>query len=477
MSSYGRGRGDENNRYSNRNRGFSGTGRLRSQSPTGDDSRGHMRERHYHPSRHGKLRPSTLHGLELSSNFHLGQGRGGGSTIGQGNFRGQSGINDQAGWLRSSLPNLPEKPSFPTGTGQIIPYPTILPHGSQGEKILLLANHYEILTLPIIKIYQYSLSFRIPESSQLRGSEKATANQIARALLSDVATDFMGPNFVFDGVSIGWSPDDIGLQVGEDRVTTVTLGRPRKDGSANEILIQVRSDGPANIRELVNYLAKRGASTDVMGSHIGDILNMIGCVFRNDPQQRMLSRNNSNAFFPKHDQGNDGVPIGTAGLVAVKGIYQALQVHFGRITLNVDVCTSVWWPRGKTLLEIVCQLRGCPEEKIEQVFLADPGHFFHATGRLLGIFFEVRHLKEQEKMRFSAWSSNDADNTTFDLIQENGTVQSTTVVNYFLQKYGKVLKWTKLPLVKTTRYGEIPLEICYTAEGYFFVPIFPSYNH
>lgn len=50
---------------------------------------------------------------------------------------------------------------------------------------------------------RYKLRFRIPESSQLRGSDKVTDSQMARLLLDAVLAGLLGPDFIFDVVSNG----------------------------------------------------------------------------------------------------------------------------------------------------------------------------------------------------------------------------------------------------------------------------------
>ena len=43
---------------------------------------------------------------------------------------------------------------------------------------------------------------RVPESSQRRGSEKVTENQVANVMHHAVVRKYLGENFVFDGMTL-----------------------------------------------------------------------------------------------------------------------------------------------------------------------------------------------------------------------------------------------------------------------------------
>jgi hypothetical protein len=141
--------------------------------------------------------------------FH---GRGSGRGGDRGGYRGGRGDS-----FASDLPPLPDKAPFPDGIAAKIPYKDFIPRGKVGRKAVFFANHHSILTLPTIKIYQcvaqpfwfqnlivirYDLRFRVPESSQARGSDKVTASQMARLLVHSGLKSLLGEHFVFDGVSV-----------------------------------------------------------------------------------------------------------------------------------------------------------------------------------------------------------------------------------------------------------------------------------
>jgi eukaryotic translation initiation factor 2C len=135
--------------------------------------------------------------------------------------------------------------------------------------------------------------------------------------------------------------------------------------------------------------------------------------------------------------------------------------------MNVDTATTPFWVPDKSLIECICALtRVNSPDRLEEEFLKDTGRFFQACGKLLGMFFNVRHLNEiknAKKIKFQAWSREDAIASQFEE-ELGGSTQPTSVKDYFHRKYGIRLQFPRLPLAKT-RAGEFPLELCYSAAG------------
>jgi hypothetical protein len=176
--------------------------------------------------------------------------------------------------------------------------------------------------LPIIKIYQYDLRFRVPVSSQTaKGSDKVSASQLAKLLVSATVLDFFGPYWVFDGVSLGWSPKEL-FPVGEYRSTTISLGS-RRNGKPNEVDIEVRNVGTLDIGCLVNYL--RNCRIDLNPTGIRSLENIfkwLYAIFRDDPSRRMFSRPNINAFFQRSRETSMTLASTSGVLEAIRGKYQ-----------------------------------------------------------------------------------------------------------------------------------------------------------
>jgi hypothetical protein len=99
----------------------------------------------------------------------------------------------------------------------------------------------------------------------------------------------------------------------------------------------------------------------------------------------------------------------TGGILeALRGVYQTVQLRLGWLTMNVDTAITAFYTPNKRLIELLHATAGIPPTaNIQSYFLDNPGRFFDACGRLVGLFFQVRHLNEfrnARKIKFSKWS-------------------------------------------------------------------------
>ena len=285
-------------------------------------------------------------------------------------------------------------------------------------------------TLPY-KIFQYDLRFQVPTSSQRRGSEKVSALQLAKVLLSPTLMTLLGPNFIFDGVSLGWSPDKL-MEIGESRSTTIDLpghfpGRP------NQVDVMIRNSGTLNIRKLVEHI-KAGfvnltVATDPV---IEDCFKALNALYRQDPASRMITRPRSTAFFER----SPGLMLSlqsTGGVLeALRGIHQAIQFCCGKLTINVDVTATAFYTPGLSAVDVAKAFAGIPpQQDVEQWASAHPIPFRQACERIAGMFFSVRHLnagRNERKMRVIQVSVKGARETEFEeQDHENGRTVTTSV--------------------------------------------------
>lgn len=119
-----------------------------------------------------------------------------------------------------------------------------------------------------------------------------------RILVNTTLVKFLGEHFIFDGVSIGFSPTEL-FPVGDTRSTSISLVA-RKDGKQNEIEVSIRNVGPLDIRALVHYL--KGGRIDHNPTGIPALettFKWLNALLRDDPARRMVCRPNSNVFFQR----------------------------------------------------------------------------------------------------------------------------------------------------------------------------------
>ncbi|KAI9783515.1 MAG: hypothetical protein M1839_003685 [Geoglossum umbratile] len=434
------------------------SGNRRSVSPRGDrrdDPYGHRESRSDFNSRGSYGGDRSSRGGSGGDRMRGGYGGGRGSRGGYGGSRGGRGGYQQA--PRSTLPDLPLEVAVP-GNGRKFELASTPMVGTIGERTRIIVNHYEIQSLPIIRM-------RVPPSSQLRGSDVVTPTQMARVLLHESVTSFWGSRFLFDGVSLGWSPDEI-VKIGETRTAIIDLpgGRP---GRINQIEISVRCTGTLNIAQLVQSLRGGAIPLDPMGdTSLEGPLKWLGALFRKDPASRFVTRPNTNAYFDRSPGTSVSLQSTNGVLEALRGMFQTVQIRFGKLTVNVDTATTAFWAPDKDLVELCGALTGMPSG-LSMAFLADRPRFFHECDRLVGIYFQVRHLKPERnarKIKFTRWSLKNAAETEFDETTGPDQVTKTTVKDYYMRKYNIRLAYPELPLV-VSKDGEFPPELCFSAPG------------
>ena len=415
---------------------------------------------------------------------------GRGAYCGRGDYRG----SDRGGYsqrsssraLSSTLPDLPEVIPRPANGG-LLALNDLPIKGTLGRPIRIALNHFLMETLPIVKvsysmylhmkhhrstdlkkIYQYDLRFQVPTSSQRRGSEKVSSLQLAKVLLSPTLTAFLGPNFVFDGVALGWSPDMI-MAVGESRSTTIDLpghlpGRP------NQVDVTMRNSGNLNVRKLVEYI-KQGSNNLTVATDpaIEDCFKALNALYRQDPASRMITRPRSTAFFERAP--GLMLPLQSTGgiLEALRGIHQTIAFCCGKLTINVDVVVSAYYTPGLSAVGVIKAFAGIPpHQDVEQWASSNPAPFRQACERIAGMFFSVRHLntgRNERKMRVLRVSFQGAQETEFEEQDHaSGQAALTTVHDYFLRKYRINLQFPRLPLL-IFKEGHFPMELCFTASG------------
>lgn len=365
------------------------------------------------------------------------------------------------------LPRLPHDVPIPVGadgkpTGAD-PRPTILkPLGTMGRPITVAVNHFVIKTLPIVKIYQYDIQMIVPISSQRRGVEKLSAYQQAKVLLK--AELLWGKEFVFDGVSLGWSTK---LLVVDGEGTKIIDLEGHTAEKPNQVQIKIRKTGSLSIRALVNYLmsgARDGKSSDRMSPEVENCFKALNALYRQDPAARFWTRPNSAAFFVRTPKLTLKLQSTGGVLEAIRGMFQAVTFTFGHLALNVDVTCSAFYVPGLCMIDVARAFAGLPPNQP----LNDVQVIKDACDRMAGMVFVVKHLnpsKNEQKMRVKMVTSKSAAESSFEEMDRiTGQSQTISVEQYFKRKYNISLRYPRLPLL-SCREGLFPMELCFTASG------------
>ncbi len=217
------------------------------------------------------------------------------------------------------------------------------------------------------------------------------------------------------GVSWAWSPREL-VPLGQTLSTTIdleghTLDRP------NQVEITIRNTGILDIRALVDYV-QSGPEPDYMSNpKIEPLMKWLNAVYRKDPSERFFTRPRGSAFFDRNGSTTMGLQSTAGMLEAIRGIYQTVQIRFGRLGLCCDTATNAFWTPGKALIEIISALNGVTRaHDLERYYSDNRAHFYESCQRLSGILVNVKHLdprRNARKIKLLRISAENAENSTF----------------------------------------------------------------
>jgi hypothetical protein len=87
--------------------------------------------------------------------------------------------------------------------------------------------------------------------------------QQAKVLMHDAVKTFWGDDFVFDGVSLGWSPKR--LSIGPNVSTTIDL-EGHSVQRPNQVEVTIRNNGTLDVKALVDYIQGGNVELDYMSN-------------------------------------------------------------------------------------------------------------------------------------------------------------------------------------------------------------------
>ncbi|KAI6846917.1 Piwi-domain-containing protein [Hortaea werneckii] len=269
--------------------------------------------------------------------------------------------------------------------------------------------------------------------------------------------DALGKGWIFDGNKLAWSMNPI------DRHIKLTLdmdkerGRTPKPGKTSEPLrVCVRQTNRVRMDVLDAYI-------DGKISFDNACLEAINCldhVLREYPSMKYTQIKRS--FFAR---GERRFSLG-GGIEAFKGVYSSMRIVSGgpsqkpHLAVNVDVANGTFWSEN-SLHTAAVQLTGRRDvnDLVNACRQGERGGAALALKKMrrLHIYSEHRGTDKENHVidRFIYQSARDF---TFD--QPDGN--QISLYNYFATKYKIRLQYPDLPLVKTTKKGNVvlPMEIC-----------------
>ena len=375
------------------------------------------------------------------------------------NDRGQYGQPSRPSGQSAALP----EPTVNREAGALIPVSEVKPTGTAGQAIRVHVNHFALLSLPTIRVFEYEIVMAV---SPLPGKPAPTKiSKDTKMMLFSMAKarGLWRDNFVFDGEGAGWSISEL-CPPSESRSTTLTLPGKQERGAS----ITVRNKGALNVKGLVDYLTGGGGPIPANRDDLRSVTNALNAVYRHVAIERSVAEEpiycvTPSAFFTRSREVSKTLPSTAGVLEAIRGFYQRISLAFGRLSLNVDVCTTAFYVPDNSMVNVAAAFTNTPPgPQLERL----PPLAFE---KMRGIYFCVRHLDKPDgktfKFRVNNISPQGAEATTFEIEDPmTSTTSKTTVQQYFARKYHVHLQLPKLPLL-VTRKGSFPMEVCWTAPG------------
>ncbi|GMH14101.1 hypothetical protein Nepgr_015942 [Nepenthes gracilis] len=317
--------------------------------------------------------------------------------------------------------------------------------GKTGTKCIVKANHF-FAELPDKDLHQYDVSI-IPEVTS-RGVNRAVIGQLVK-LYRDSHLGRRLP--AYDGRKSLYTAGPLPFVSKEFRITLIDDDDgsefPRRE---REFRVVMKFAASINLHHLGMFLEGRQGDAPQEALQVLDIVLRELHTTRYSPVGRSF-------YSPSLGRRQ---PLGE-GLESWRGFYQSIRPTQMGLSLNIDM-SSTAFIEPLPVIEFVTQLLN---KDVTPRPLSDPDRV-KIKKALRGVKVEVTHRGNmRRKYRISGLTSQATRELTFP-VDERGTMKS--VVDYFLETYGFVIKHTQWPCLQVgnkQRPNYLPMEVCKIVEG------------
>ncbi|KAG0048957.1 Eukaryotic translation initiation factor 2C [Gryganskiella cystojenkinii] len=317
--------------------------------------------------------------------------------------------------------------------------------GTQGRKVRIRANFFEISLLPNINVHHYDVTIT-PDVPPL-----VNRRVFEHFLLLHRTSDLAGALPVFDGRKNIFSPKefkfdgktfDIILPEDEPPKGVTPRSPPRS------FKVKVKKAADINLEELHQFLDRKIALTNNCRSAI----MALDVLIRHKPA--MLYSSVGRSFFTP-----EGAQPLYGGVEVWNGFYQSARPALGKMLINLDVAATAYYQSG-SLIELAVKILDFRSvDDFRRKFDDRSRRKLEKT--LRGLLVKVTHRAEvKRKFKISKLTPTPASSTKF----MRGEVK-TDVATYFQETYNRSLMYPFMPCIVTGRDVFLPMEICYVIEG------------
>ncbi|XP_058098156.1 protein argonaute 1A-like isoform X2 [Magnolia sinica] len=345
--------------------------------------------------------------------------------------------------MPAEIPSLEMQPVAPSSKS--MRFPLRPGKGTIGHKCVVKANHF-FVQLPDKDLHQYDVSIT-PE-----GTSRVMNRVVMEQLVTLYKESHLGNRLpAYDGRKSLYTAGPLPFSSKE---FVITLDEDDSQGSTRrerKFTIVIKFAARADLHHLGLFLAGKQADAPQ------EALQVLDIVLRQLPTSRYfpVSRSFYSPDLGIRKQLGDG-------LESWRGFYQSMRPTQMGLSLNIDM-SSTAFIEPLPVIDFVTQLLNRPDALARPLSDADRVKIKKA---LRGVRIEVTHRGNmRRKYRISGLTPQATRELTFP-VDEQGTSTTKSVVQYFQETYGFVIRHTIWPcLLVGNQQIYLPMEVCKIVEG------------
>lgn len=252
-------------------------------------------------------------------------------------------------------------------------------------------------------------------------------------------TAYDGEKNIFSAVQLPTGTFSVDFSASED-------GRPRSYMITIELVSELK------LSKLKDYLMG-----DVL-SVPRDILQGMDLVMKQNPFRKMISVGRS--FYQIDPQTDLGY-----GIVAAKGFRHSLKPTSQGLSLCLDHSVMSFRRRMPVIEFLQVQVENFSVEKFATEMREE------VENALRDLKVTVTHRRTKLKYTIAGLTRENARDISFEVKDEEGHGEITTLVDYFMEKYGKEIKFKNIPCLELgakDKPNKVPMEFCVLVVGQRF---------
>jgi len=274
-------------------------------------------------------------------------------------------------------------------------------------------------------------------------------------------------SWIFDGDKIAYSTAKVDSEIRVNVDLDAEQGRTPKAGRPNTHRVVIKPTTTIDFAALEHYLnGKADFDTKCL-----EAINFADHLLREWPSQRLTAIKRS--FF---QAGQSRFDLG-GGIEAFKGVYQSMRIAHQPsgnhcLTVNVDVSNGTFWRAGP-LSNAVAAVLNTNLNNIAGAARSNEGPRQLKRLRRVHVYTDYRNTKDGNNTRdnyiIDKFLDQSANQYTFMTKDSNGRETTTSIAQYFQQKYNKRLQYPDWPLVSMTKKNcVVPIEVLKLEENQRF---------